>query len=68
LLTPPKEWEALPLLIISLLDELIRKIGDAISDDEGGCESYNSGTKNDPGGAVGHSYMHPFLELLRQKQ
>lgn len=56
------------MLIISLLDELIRKIGDAISDDEGGCESYNSGTKNDPGGAVGHSYMHPFLELLRQKQ
>jgi len=38
---------------------LIRKIGDVISSGEGGYESYNTGTKNVPNGAVGHSYMHP---------
>jgi hypothetical protein len=41
------------------LDELIRKIGDIIAGGEGGYEAYNTGTKNMPGGAVGHSYMNP---------
>jgi hypothetical protein len=43
----------------SSLDELIQKIGDIISSGEGNYESYNSGTKNVPNGAVGHSFMNP---------
>ena len=43
----------------SSLDELIRKIGDVISGGEGGYESYNTGTKDVPGGRVGYSPRHP---------
>ncbi|MEZ2309352.1 lytic transglycosylase domain-containing protein [Paraburkholderia sp. RCC_158] len=62
----PTPWHFHPIGLIgnfnhatSGLDELIKKIGDAISGGEGGYESYNTGTKNVPGGGVGHSYMHP---------
>ncbi|CAM2186702.1 hypothetical protein PSAC2689_70005 [Paraburkholderia sacchari] len=41
------------------IGELIRRIGDIISGGEGGYESYNSGTKNVPGGRVGYSPSHP---------
>jgi hypothetical protein len=41
------------------IDALIRKIGDIIAGGEGGYESYNSGTKDVPGGRVGHSFPHP---------
>lgn len=41
------------------IDELIRKIGDIISHGEGSYESYNTGTKDVPGGYVGHSYISP---------
>nr|WP_321943740.1 hypothetical protein [Paraburkholderia tropica] len=44
--------------VTGALDELIRKIGDAIAGGEGGYESYNTGTKDVPNGAVGHSYMN----------
>ncbi len=46
---------------------LIRKLGDVISSGEGGYESYNTGTKNVPNGAVGHSYMHPPLGTVTNK-
>ncbi|WP_052321692.1 SH3 domain-containing protein [Ralstonia sp. A12] len=41
------------------ISDLIQKIGDIISSGEGNYESYNSGTKNVPNGAVGHSFMSP---------
>ncbi|MEW6344829.1 MAG: lytic transglycosylase domain-containing protein [Pseudomonadota bacterium] len=62
----PTPWHFHPIGLIGNfnhatggLDELIKKIGDAISGGEGGYESYNTGTKDVPGGGVGHSYMHP---------
>ncbi|WP_347556086.1 lytic transglycosylase domain-containing protein [Robbsia sp. KACC 23696] len=41
----------------SSLDALIRSIGDVIAGGEGGYEAYNSGTRDVPGGVVGHSYI-----------
>ncbi|SEL27484.1 hypothetical protein SAMN05216214_11030 [Atopomonas hussainii] len=41
------------------LDSIIRKIGDIISHGEGNYESYNTGTKNVPGGKVGFSFINP---------
>ncbi|MBT8769603.1 hypothetical protein J7302_26210, partial [Pseudomonas sp. DB1] len=41
------------------LKDLIRKIGDIISHGEGNYDSYNTGTKNVPGGGVGFSFLSP---------
>ncbi|CAR51467.1 SH3 domain-containing protein [Burkholderia cenocepacia] len=62
----PNPWHFHPVGIIgnfkvsssTALDELIKKIGDIIASGEGGYDAYNTGTKDVPGGHVGHSYIH----------
>jgi hypothetical protein len=44
---------------ISPLNKLVRRVGDIISHGEGSYESYNTGTKNVPGGRVGFSFLRP---------
>lgn len=62
----PDVWHIHPIGLVgnfvkseSSFNELIRKIGDIIAGGEGGYESYNSGTKDVPGGRVGYSPRHP---------
>jgi len=42
-----------------LIADYIKMIGNIISGGEGNYESYNTGTKNVPGGKVGHSFLNP---------
>lgn len=65
--TEPVVWHLHPIGVVGnfrvvevdLPMDLIRQIGDIISDGEGGYESYNTGTKDVPHGRVGHSYFNP---------
>lgn len=64
--TSPDVWHIHPIGLIGNFiksagnfEELVRNVGDIISGGEGGYESYNTGTKDVPGGRVGHSFVRP---------